>query len=358
MYYGAAREGMRDLLAQPEVWRGEQRDILLPSFIGWSAHEGSGVFDPVTDLGLDPGFYDLTPDLAVDLSSLEARLAERRYDVVVVIHYFGRTERAVGRIRTLTDRHGALLLEDLAHAWFTHALGGPAGRTGEVSLYSLHKMLPMPGARGGMVTYRNPDRLTGQRETAPELARHLLNYDTLGVARRRRQNFRALTGLLGALPELGDAFELIWPELDEDDVPQTLPVRILGDGRENRDHVYAEMNREGYGMVSLYHTLIEHLRDHPTTARLARHIINFPVHQDVEPDDYPELVECFRRALNSAPGQDRAAAVPWAESDAGGRGATVTAAGAASGGRVAPVSPPATARATGRAATAGRAGSA
>ncbi|MCZ7438590.1 DegT/DnrJ/EryC1/StrS family aminotransferase [Micromonospora sp. WMMC241] len=328
LFYGAAREGMRDLLAQPEVWRDERRGILLPSFIGWSAHEGSGVFDPVTELGLDPGFYELTPDLAVDVSSLQARLAERRYDVVVVIHYFGRTERAIDRIRTLTDRHGALLLEDLAHAWFTHALGGPAGRTGEVSLYSLHKMLPMPGARGGMVTYRNPDRLTGQRETAPEMARHVLDHDTVGIARRRRENFRALTGLLAALPESGDAFELMWPELDADDAPQTLPVRILGTGRENRDHVYTEMNRAGFGMVSLYHTLVEHLREQPTMAHLARHVINFPVHQDVAPADYPALVDGFRRALRTRPDSRRASMPP----PTGGGQPAVSAAGAAHGG--------------------------
>ena len=172
LFYGAAREGMQDFLAQPAVWRAEPRRILLPSFIGWSAHEGSGVFDPVTQLGLEADFYDLSRNLEIDLPSLRRRLSEQQYDVVVVIHYFGRTERAVDRVRALTDEHGALLLEDLAHAWFTHALGGPAGRTGEVSLYSLHKMLPMPKSRGGMIVYRNPDRITGQRETARVRALH------------------------------------------------------------------------------------------------------------------------------------------------------------------------------------------
>lgn len=301
LFYGAAREGMQDLLAQPEVWRATPRRILLPAFIGWSANEGSGVFDPVTGLGLEPGFYDLSEDLAVDLASLEARLAEKQYDVVVVIHYFGRTERSVERIRSLTDQHGAMLLEDLAHAWFTHALGGPAGRTGQVSLYSLHKMLPMPRARGGMLVYREPARVTGQVETAPELARHVLDHDTLGIARRRQENFRALTGLLQAMPEHGRAFELMWPHLDDDDAPQTLPARILGEGRENRDHVYAAMNADGYGMVSLYHTLIEDLREHEAMLDLSRHIINFPVHQDVAPDDYPGLVDSFARALASLP---------------------------------------------------------
>ena len=301
LFYGAAREGMQDLLAQPEVWRSTPRRILLPAFIGWSANEGSGVFDPVTGLGLEAGFYDLSEDLAVDLASLEAALADQHYDVVVVIHYFGRTERAVERIRELTDHHGALLLEDLAHAWFTHALGGPAGRTGEVSLYSLHKMLPMPQARGGMIVYANPERLTGQRETAPELARHVLDHDTLAIARRRQDNFRALTALLRDMPEHGTAFELMWPDLDVDDAPQTLPARILGEGRENRDHVYAVMNADGYGMVSLYHTLIEDLREHEAMLDLSRHIINFPVHQDVRPEDYRGLVDSFARSLASLP---------------------------------------------------------
>jgi dTDP-4-amino-4,6-dideoxygalactose transaminase len=301
LFYGAAREGMQDLLAQPEVWRSAARRILLPAFIGWSANEGSGVFDPVTGLGLDADFYDLSEDLAVDVSSLEDRLSAQQYDVVVVIHYFGRTERAIDRVRELTDRHGALLLEDLAHAWFTHVLGGPAGRTGEVSLYSLHKMLPMPQARGGMIVYRNPDRLTGQSETAPELARHVLDHDALAIARRRQENFRTLTDLLLGMPEHGEAFELMWPHLDDDDAPQTLPARILGEGRQHRDHVYAAMNADGYGMVSLYHTLIEDLREHEAMLDLSRHIINFPVHQDVTPDDYRGLVDSFARALTSLP---------------------------------------------------------
>ncbi|GIM64166.1 perosamine synthetase-related protein [Planomonospora venezuelensis] len=301
LFYGAAREGMQDLLAQPEVWRSERRRILLPAFIGWSANEGSGVFDPVTGLGLEAGFYDLSQDLAVDLASLEAALAEGHYDVIVVIHYFGRTEQSINRIRALAKQHGVLLLEDLAHAWFTHVLGGPAGRSGEVSLYSLHKMLPMPDARGGMIVYRNPARITGQQETAPELARHVLDHDALAIAARRQENFRTLTALLEAMPEHGGAFELMWPQLDPTDAPQTLPARILGEGRENRDRVYAAMNADGYGMVSLYHTLIEELREHEAMLDLSRHIINFPVHQDVAPDAYPGLVDSFARALASLP---------------------------------------------------------
>src|SRR5665648_1295531 len=54
-------------------------------------------------------------------------------------------------------------------------------------------------------------------------------------------------------PEHGDLFTLLWPSLNRTDVPQSVPVCITG---RNRDQIYATMNRKGYGLVSLYHTLI------------------------------------------------------------------------------------------------------
>ena len=38
--------------------------ILLPSYIGWSANEGSGIFDSVHNSGLNYEFYSLTFELS------------------------------------------------------------------------------------------------------------------------------------------------------------------------------------------------------------------------------------------------------------------------------------------------------
>ena len=45
--------------------------VLLPAYVGWSAKEGSGVFDPVDELGVPYAFYRLDDRLRIDLYGLE-----------------------------------------------------------------------------------------------------------------------------------------------------------------------------------------------------------------------------------------------------------------------------------------------
>ena len=294
LFYRAAREGFRDLL--DHFLTDDRRDVLLPAFIGWSPREGSGVFDPVRASAARPVFYNLNPDLTVDLISLARALELHPGGMLVVLHYFGRTEPQMAAIRDLAERNDTLLVEDLAHGFYSWAIGGGAGRWGTVSLFSLHKMLPR--GDGGMMVYRDPAILTGQRETAPELARFLLDYDWASIAARRRANFEDIAERLRVSPRNGSDFTFLWPECATGDVPQTLPIRIL---RGDRDTVYHRMNADGFGMVSLYHTLIEEVRESfPDLVALSRTIINFPVHQDVDPDAIEALVISFERSLESS----------------------------------------------------------
>lgn len=298
LFYRSAREGMQDFLSQSEVIPDSSAGILLPAFIGWSPREGSGVFDPVRTLGVRASFYGLNPDLTVNLEALETALKSGAFRVLVVIHYYGRTELRMLEIQELAQRYGVILVEDLAHGFYSAVLGGLAGTYGAVNLFSLHKMFPTPGASGGMLTYRDRKFLCAQKETAPELARFILNYDWAGIAHIRRQHFEQITRRLKALPEHGTAFELLWPDLAQTDVPQTLPVRILNG---NRDHIYQAMNSDGYGMVSLYHTLIAEVQEFSEMVGLSKSITNFPVHQDMDAVYLEGLIDSFRSALRSGP---------------------------------------------------------
>lgn len=290
-FYSSAREGMRDFLVN--TLQSPDEGILLPAFIGWSEREGSGVFDPVSDSKSRFGFYDLNANLSVNIADLERQLQSGLYKVLIVIHYFGRTEPQIALIRDLADRHGVLLVEDLAHGFFSSLGDGQAGRYGHVNLFSLHKMFPF--SNGGLIRYADSGLVSHQKSTMPGLAERLLSYDWQAISRARRQVFCALTSILETMPECNSRFELMWPDLDENDVPQTLPVRILGGGR---DHVYSAMNRDGFGMVSLYHTLIGPVRDgFRNLNSLASEITNFPVHQDVNESVLPAMAESFRRHL-------------------------------------------------------------
>jgi len=293
LFYASAREGMQDFLTA--VLGNPDEGVLLPAFIGWSANEGSGVFDPVLNVGARAGFYGLHGDLSVDVEKLAELLEIQKYRVLVVIHYFGRTDPRIAELRELADRHGMLLVEDLAHGFYSSRGEGGAGSFGDMNLFSLHKMFPV--SEGGMITYPRADLVTTQQSTRPALAGTILSYNWASIASSRRRNFASIIDLLRALPEHGVEFTLLWPELDDADVPQTLPVRITGD---NRDAIYRGMNEAGFGMVSLYHTLIEPVRSgFELENDLSEHIINFPVHQDVAAGALSALVASFQTCLHT-----------------------------------------------------------
>ena len=289
-FYRSAREGFGDFLRHAFD---AGVTVALPAFIGWSPREGSGVFDPIRGSQARPAFYALNPDLTIDLASLEEVLSTQGCRVLVVLHYFGRTEPRMAAVRQLADQHSVILVEDLAHGFYSWAIGGAAGRWGEAALFSLHKMFPRQD--GGMMLYRDAALISGQRETAPDLARFVLEYDWFAIAAARRSNFAAILQRLCSSSQLERGFRLLWPTLAPDDVPQTLPIRLL---TADRDAVYHCMNADGFGMTSLYHTLIEEVRTaFPDMIALSQSIINFPVHQDIDPAAIGAMLQSFEAAL-------------------------------------------------------------
>lgn len=280
--FASARAAFRALLERTCV--PGQRRVLLPAYIGWSPREGSGVFDPVRELDLPFSFYRMDASLRVDLADLDATLRREPVGMVVLIHYFGYRDPGADEVRRLAQAHGALLLEDEAHAMLTDLVGGTAGRRGAACIYSLHKLLPV--ATGGALVI-NPGAPASLAEgwTADGTIGSPWDFDLAGLATRRRQNAELLERLL--LP-LAGRVDLLWSR-SEGDVPQTLPVRI---GTVSRDALYERMNNVGFGVVSLYHTLVDVISREafPESHRLSRTILNLPVHQEADEESLIRLV--------------------------------------------------------------------
>lgn len=298
-FYRSAREGFRDFLANLRA--PVRSSVLLPSFIGWSPKEGSGVFDPVNELSLPVDFYALNRDLTADVGDIARRLESGRYRALVIIHYFGRTDPNVELIRDLARRYAVPLVEDLAHGLFSAAKGGVAGSFGDVALYSLHKMLPVPA--GGMAVYSDEELIRGQRTTAPELADSILSFNWHSISAARRTNFSHMAEAMKEYHRDFQGVELPWPRLADTDVPQTLPLYLLQD---DRDLLYKRMNAAGFGVVSLYHTLIPQVSDaFPLSMWASRHILNLPVHQDATPQSLDLLICGLRQSLTDGGCSDR-----------------------------------------------------
>jgi dTDP-4-amino-4,6-dideoxygalactose transaminase len=121
------------------------------------------------------------------------------------------------------------------------------------------------------------------------------DFDLQRIASRRRANSLLLDKLLLDLaPEIEPLFGA--PGCGE--FPHSYPVLIRSGAR---DRVYQDMNAAGFGVVSLYHTLIPQIppAGFPAAGGVSRHILNLPVHQDAAEETLHamvrELARCVRR---------------------------------------------------------------
>jgi dTDP-4-amino-4,6-dideoxygalactose transaminase len=153
---------------------------------------------------------------------------------------------------------------------------------GDYVLYSLHKMLPFKS--GGMlkVNCSVDIRILGNKNTDE----NPFAYDLYGIAIRRKANAKLWNGLL---KDHGNSIDVLRPYNDEE-TPQTFPIIIK---KYDRNLLYFKLNDAGYGAVSLYHTMIDQIKngDNENAVWLSNHIINMPVHQDTEADEIEKMAK-------------------------------------------------------------------
>jgi len=275
--FQSGRNAFQTWLEAVGVGRGDR--VLLPAYIGWSSREGSGVFDPIHAVGADAVFYRVTRTLAADVEHLTEQLRSANPKALVVIHYFGFAEPSTREICRLARSLGVPVLEDEAHAMYSDLVGNACGREGDACIFSLHKLLPVPW--GGALVLNDRSSALASRVAESNLRKDLpwayRDYDFAAIAATRVANARTILSLL---PDLAGKVDPLYREIPAGIVPQTLPVIITD---KSRDELYFAMNERGFGVVSLYHTLISEIAQQgfPDSHWLAHRILNLPVHQDV-----------------------------------------------------------------------------
>jgi len=260
--------------------------ILLPAYIGWSPNEGSGIYDSVVKSGLSYSFYNLDLHLQIDLKDFKQKVLNDKNQLVLLVHYFGFPDNNSFEITAWLRERNIFFVEDCAHAWLTDLIGGKCGREGNYSFYSLHKILPVNN--GGLLVNNKP--LVSEKSSIPY---NIISYDYSEIFNKRISNYRYLSHLL---KDLKDDFTMLHENLEVGICPQTLPVIVE---KYNRDLLYKEMNDIGFGMVSLYHTMINELSEFSCDAVniLSKKIINFPIHQDVTKSDIDEMIKQLKEII-------------------------------------------------------------
>lgn len=268
--------------------------ILLPSYIGYTDREGSGVFDPVMHVKTPYEFYPLSKDLSIQPGYLAERLKRGDIKLLLVIHYFGFCPNDMDSILQLCRENNVILVEDCAHAY---TLGNNGkyipGNRGDFTFYSLHKFFAV--STGGVLKinsgkYQLP-AIPANERCDRDVLEHLVRVDVPQIIERRRANYKYLAGLLSGI----DAIEIMY-ELPDNTIPQSFPVLVK---KINRPDLYFLLEKKGIQTIALYYRLIDQLdrKEFPVSFEVSDSILNFPVHQDTTFEDLDLLVKELRTSI-------------------------------------------------------------
>lgn len=286
-FFNSARLGFKCLLEK--IFIDKKKIILLPSYIGESNREGSGVFDPIRILGLNYEFYELNQFLSVNLDDFKEKIKIKNLGAVLVIHYFGFPQQNITKIVKLCQQHNVLLIEDCAHTFQSSFAGMRLGNFGDFSFYSIHKLIATED--GGILQINNKDYLFCFNEVNNTISKSTLdiynNTDIFQTSLIRRKNYNLL---LKKINQNSKVFQIYFPKLITGIVPLNFPVLLKTN---NREQIYWDLVNKCIAPVSLYYRLIPELMNYkyPTSHHISERILNLPIHQDLTSEDINYIAE-------------------------------------------------------------------
>jgi dTDP-4-amino-4,6-dideoxygalactose transaminase len=281
-FTNSAREGWSVILNSLE----QSSKILLPSYIGITDREGSGIFDPIQNLNMEHSFYLLNDDLSISVIEIEKCLRESDYSLILLVHYFGFKIHNIEEIVKVCKKYNVTVVEDCAHLYNYNLFEySDAGTFGDFTFYSLHKNFPLKN--GGMVVQNNTDILQPNFSIIQLLnncSKKLFSYDAKAIADKRRENFRILDKLVQNIKGIQPL-----KNLEEGDIPHSYPI-LVDNGL--RERLYFWLIDKNITLIALYYRLIPALQieKYANMQKLSNSILNLPIHQDIDEEELRKIV--------------------------------------------------------------------
>ena len=346
---------------RPPAWLPGRRHLLVPCarnglHLGWKAlglESGTHVLlpafvcntvsRPLEQAGALPVYFNVFEDLSIDWDHVTRLVRSKPYPRAMLWYHYLGLPIGFDDVVQFCREHGLYLIEDCAHALFSEHRGVPVGSTGDISVFSFRKTIPVLHAGALVVNNRRlgfrPPPLW--REQEPGYQEHLcrleiyLNrlhfqsrertrqvlrphfrealagteewYGNAGrirpidpvsrlvmhnvepdpIRRARRRNFRVYLRELGALG--------LVRELPSGACPLGFPIRV-----KRRATLRRQM--EGMGVEAVTHwwrpLLPEGVaRRFATASRLAATVLTMPCHQDLSVPDIEYACATLKRLL-------------------------------------------------------------
>lgn len=154
LLFGYARVALYEGLKILDLKEGE--NILVPNYICNVA------VAPMHRLNIKVKFYEVDSNLVPIWLGLE-QIIDKNTRALLIVNYFG-FPNDLGTARDLCDRHGIYLIEDNAHSFLSLDDRKPLGSTGDISIFSFRKIVPIPNGAALLVN----DKSLGEKLSKPE----------------------------------------------------------------------------------------------------------------------------------------------------------------------------------------------
>lgn len=286
-------------------------------------------------LGARVHFADVDDDtLNIDPLAAEAAMTPA-VRALTAVDYAG-NPADMGRLRTLADAHGAVLVEDAAHAIGSRLHGRPVGALADLTTFSFHPVKTVTTAEGGAVATTRPEladplrrfrshglvrdsrrlRRSGEGAWHQEVQTLGLNYRMPDVlAALGSSQLRRLDAFVRRRNELVGRYRRLLSDVDGLRLPATTPgaapawhlfaVRVL-DGR--RREVFDALRARGIGVQ--VHYLPVHLQPlfadmgyRPGSCPVAEaaydELLSLPLFPTMHDSDVDRVVDVLRRVLGT-----------------------------------------------------------
>jgi dTDP-4-amino-4,6-dideoxygalactose transaminase len=126
----------------------DRGEVLVPSY-----HHGVEI-EALMDAGARVRFYRIGERFEVDLRDVERKISPRT--TALYLTHFAGFPGPVREMKKLAERHALPLIEDCALSLFSMDGDLPLGITGDVAIFCLYKVLPVPN--GGALVFNGPNR--------------------------------------------------------------------------------------------------------------------------------------------------------------------------------------------------------
>jgi len=291
------------------------KKILIPSYIGYSESEGSGVMDAIIDSKVEYVIYPINKNLEINIKELKSiiRETDSKKTSLLLIHYFGLIDTNYLKIIEFAKEKDIFIFDDCAHSFYTYYSFKDYFK-GDAAFFSVHKLLKNITPKSISLIKKNiSSKYTFELEKLLNRCSPNKNYN-MPNSIELSNNFDFFPTIKGIenivekriiqaniykelLDKSGNPFTILIPEKSYNFPLQSFP--ILFSNNVNRDNIYHRMRDLEIQVVSLYYNLTNKIKitEFPEAHYLSKNILNLPINEDLEQDQIKYICKSLLEAI-------------------------------------------------------------